>query len=313
VDGGSFVIADVPGLIPGAATGRGLGLEFLRHIERCSVLVHVVDTATLEPDRDPYADIEALEAELRAYGGLEDRPRIIALNKVDVPDGREMAELARPELEKFGWPIYAVSAATHEGLREFSFALAALLDERRAVQPPAEPTRIILRPAAVDDTGFTIEPDEDGVYVVRGARPERWVRQTNFENDEAIGYLADRLARIGIEDELRKIGADPGALVRIGTYEFDWQPTIYAGADFTPGNRGTDYRLDEPTGRPTAAQRLAERNARRIPYEKREAAARAEKADRPAGEDDGATGEDAAAAGEGGRRAADAESESGRD
>jgi GTP-binding protein len=298
VDSGSFVIADVPGLIPGAATGRGLGLEFLRHIERCSVLVHVVDTATLEPDRDPYADIEALEAELRAYGGLEDRPRIIALNKVDVPDGREMAELARPELEKFGWPIYTVSAATHEGLREFSFALATLLDERRAAEPPVEPTRIILRPAAVDDTGFTIEPDEDGVYVVHGARPERWVRQTNFENDEAVGYLADRLARIGIEDELRKIGADPGALVRIGTYEFDWQPTIYAGADFTPGNRGTDYRLDEPTGRPTAAQRLAERNARRIPYEKREAAASAEDADRAADPTD---------------RPADAEYESGRD
>jgi len=81
------VIADVPGLIPGAATGRGLGLEFLRHIERCSVLVHVVDTATLEPDRDPSADIAALEAELSAYGGLNDRPRLIVLNKVDVPDG----------------------------------------------------------------------------------------------------------------------------------------------------------------------------------------------------------------------------------
>ncbi|HKE66372.1 MAG TPA: GTPase ObgE [Micromonosporaceae bacterium] len=270
VDDGSFVIADVPGLIPGAATGRGLGLEFLRHIERCSVLVHVVDTATLEPDRDPYADIEALEAELRAYGGLDDRPRIVALNKVDVPDGREMAELARPELARLGWPIFMVSAATHEGLRDLSFALAALLDERRAVAPPAEPTRIILRPAPVDDTGFTIEPDDEGVYVVRGVRPERWVRQTNFDNDEAVGYLADRLARLGVEDMLHKVGAEPGALVRIGTYEFDWQPTIYAGADFTPGSRGTDYRLEEPTGRPTAAQRLAERRARRIPFEQRE-------------------------------------------
>jgi GTP-binding protein len=276
VDGGSFVIADVPGLIPGAATGRGLGLEFLRHIERCSVLVHVVDTATLEPDRDPRSDIDALEAELAAYGGLEDRPRLIALNKVDVPDGRAMADLARPELEKFGWPIYTVSAATHEGLREFAFALATVLDEQRAAHPPAEPTRIILRPTPVDDAGFTIEPDDEGVYVVRGARPERWVRQTNFDNDEAIGYLADRLARIGIEDTLRKIGAEPGALVRIGSYEFDWQPTIYAGSDFTPGNRGTDYRLDEPSGRPTAAQRLAERKARRVPYEHRDAAAAAD-------------------------------------
>jgi GTPase len=273
-DGSSFVIADVPGLIPGAATGRGLGLEFLRHIERCAVLVHVVDTAALESERNPVADIEALEAELAAYGGLEDRPRLIALNKIDVPDGRAMAELARPELEKFGWPIYETSAATREGLREFTYALATILDEVRAARPPVEPTRIILRPAAVDDTGFTIEPEADGVFVVHGSRPERWVRQTNFDNDEAIGYLADRLARIGVEDQLRKIGAEPGALVRIGTYEFDWQPTIYAGSDFTPGNRGTDYRLDEPVGRPTAAQRLAAKKERRIPYEQRVAAAR---------------------------------------
>jgi GTP-binding protein len=272
-DGGSFVIADVPGLIPGAATGKGLGLEFLRHIERCSVLVHVVDTATLEPDRDPSADIAALESELLAYGGLDDRPRLIVLNKVDVPDGRAMAELARPELEKLGWPIFETSAATREGLRELTYALANLLDELAAARPAAEPTRIILRPAAVDDSGFEIVPDDEGVFVVHGARPERWVRQTNFENDEAVGYLADRLARIGIEDQLHKLGAEPGALVRIGTYEFDWQPSIYAGSDFTPGNRGTDYRLDEPTGRPSAAQRLAERKARRIPYEQRVAAA----------------------------------------
>ena len=273
VDGGSFVIADVPGLIPGAATGKGLGLQFLRHIERCSVLVHVVDPATLEPGRDPVSDIEALELELAAYGGLEDRPRLIALNKMDVPDGRTMADLTRTGLEKFGWPIFEVSAATHEGLREFSYALARLLDERRAAQPPVEPTRIIVRPPAVDDTGFTIEPDDEGVYVVRGSRPERWVKQTNFDNDEAVGYLADRLARIGVEEKLGKMGAEPGALVRIGTYEFDWQPTVYAGSEFTPGSRGSDYRLDEPTGRPSAAQRLAARKARRIPYEQREAGA----------------------------------------
>src|SRR6185437_13108081 len=207
-------------------TGKGLGLEFLRHIERCSVLVHVVDTATLEPDRDPSADIAALEAELSAYGGLGDRPRLVVLNKVDVPDGRAMAELARPELEKLGWPIFETSAATREGLRELTYALATLLDELAAARPAAEPTRIILRPAAVDDTGFEIMPDDEGVYVVHGSRPERWVRQTNFENDEAVGYLADRLARLGIEDRLRKLGAEPGALVRIGTYEFDWQPSI---------------------------------------------------------------------------------------
>ncbi len=278
VGGDSFTIADVPGLIPGAATGKGLGLEFLRHIERTSVLVHVVDTATLEPDRDPAADIDALEAELGQYGGLQDRPRLIALNKIDVPDGRAMAELARPELEKYGWPIYEISAATREGLQEFTYALSQRINEHRASQPVVEATRVIVRPVAVDDSGFEITVDDD-VYVVHGPRPERWVKQTNFENEEAIGYLADRLARIGIEDALAKAGAEPGAEVRIGTFEFDWHPAIYAGADFTPGNRGTDYRLDDPDSRPTASQRLAARRARRIPYEQRVAAAAAARAE----------------------------------
>jgi GTP-binding protein len=89
-------MSDVPGLIPGAATGKGLGLHFLRHIERCAVLLHVVDCATLDPGRDPLSDIDAIEEELRAYGGLDDRPRLIALNMVDVPDARERAELVRP-------------------------------------------------------------------------------------------------------------------------------------------------------------------------------------------------------------------------
>jgi GTP-binding protein len=271
VDGDSFVIADVPGLIPGAATGKGLGLEFLRHIERTSVLAHVVDTGTLEAERDPSADIDALEAELAAYGGLEDRPRVIVLNKIDLPDGRAMAELARPELEKRGWPIFEVSAASREGLKELTFALARVIAEHRAAQPVQEATRIILRPQAVDDKGFTIEQDHEGIFVVRGARPERWVRQTNFDNDEAIGYLADRLARLGVEDALAKAGAEPGAPVRIGTWDFDWQPEVYAGVEYQPGNRGTDYRLEDQSTRPTAAQRLAAKKARRIPYEQREA------------------------------------------
>lgn len=261
----SFVVADVPGLIPGAATGKGLGLEFLRHIERCSVLVHVVDCATLEPGRDPVADIEAIEAELAAYGGLEERPRIVVLNKIDVPDGRDLAAIVRADVEAKGWPVYEVSAVTREGLRELTFALAEAVEAHRLSTPEPEPTRIVLRPRAVDDAGFTLEPQEDGSWIVRGAKPERWVRQTNFDNEEAVGYLADRLARLGVEEALAKKGAEPGALVRIGTFEFDWQPSVYAGAEFTPGQRGADYRLEEAPARPTAAQRLAARKARRQP------------------------------------------------
>jgi GTP-binding protein len=262
VDDDAFTIADVPGLIPGAATGKGLGLEFLRHIERCAVLAHVVDTATLEPGRDPLADIDAIEAELAEYGGLADKPRVVVLNKIDVPDGRDLADIVRSDLDARGLPVYEVSAATREGLSTLTYALAKIVREYRAAAPPPEPTRIVLRPQAVDDDGFTIEAVADG-FVVHGAKPERWVRQTNFDNDEAVGYLADRLARLGVEDALGKAGARPGVLVRIGAREFDWQPTIFDGREFIPGSRGTDYRLEEPVTRPSAAQRLEARKARR--------------------------------------------------
>jgi GTP-binding protein len=270
----SFVIADVPGLIPGAATGKGLGLRFLRHIERCAVLAHVIDCAALETERDPVSDLDAIEAELAAYGGLEDRPRVIVLNKMDVPEARDLAEIIRPDLAARGWPVFEVSAVSHDGLRELGFALARLVAEHRMSQPAREPTRIVLRPQAIDDTGFSIEPQPDGSFVVHGPRPERWVRQTNFDNEEAVGYLADRLARLGVEDALAKAAAEPGCLVRIGTFEFDWQPSVYAGAQFTPGQRGADYRLaeyrEDGAARPSASQRLAARKARRRPYDESE-------------------------------------------
>ncbi|MEU7851762.1 GTPase ObgE [Micromonospora parva] len=264
MDNHTFTVADVPGLIPGAATGKGLGLEFLRHIERCAVLVHVIDSATLEPGRDPVADIDAIEAELSQYGGLADRPRLVAVNKVDVPDGRDLAEIVRPDLEERGYRVFEVSAATREGLKELTYAMAELVEAERKAAPPAEPTRIVIRPMAVDDDGFTITAEEDGSFTVRGVRPERWVKQTNFDNDEAVGYLADRLARLGVEDKLAKAGAQPGDLVRIGVREFDWQPTLFAGVEFVPGNRGTDVRLEEKSNRASAAERLAARKARRV-------------------------------------------------
>ncbi|MBQ1045524.1 MULTISPECIES: GTPase ObgE [unclassified Micromonospora] len=277
VDNHTFTVADVPGLIPGAASGKGLGLEFLRHVERCAVLVHVIDTATLEPGRDPLADIDAIESELSQYGGLADRPRLVALNKVDVPDGKDLADIVRPDLEARGLRVFDVSTATREGLRELTYAMAELVDEGRRAAPPAEPTRIVIRPKAVDDAGFTIEAEDDGSYTVRGSRPERWVKQTNFDNDEAVGYLADRLARLGVEEKLAKAGAQAGDLVRIGDREFDWQPTLYAGADFVPGNRGTDVRLEEKSNRPSASDRLAARKARRVrPEDEIEAAPAAE-------------------------------------
>jgi GTPase len=271
----SFTVADVPGLIPGASQGRGLGLEFLRHIERCAVLVHVVDCATLEPGRDPVSDIDALEAELAAYSprlqadstlvDLSDRPRAVVLNKIDVSDARELAEFVHEEVtRRFGWPVFEVSTLTREGLRPFIFGLLGMVCEYRAAHPSAPPRRPVIRPVPVDDSGFTVGPDpaRAGAFVVRGARPQRWVNQTNFDNDEAVGYLGDRLARLGVEDELLRLGAMPGCEVTIGEVTFDWEPQTPAGVDLTPSGRGTDARL-ERTDRISAAERKAARRERR--------------------------------------------------
>ncbi|MFB7578933.1 GTPase ObgE [Streptomyces hydrogenans] len=259
-----YTIADVPGLIPGASQGRGLGLEFLRHVERCSVLVHVLDTATLESDRDPLSDLDVIEEELKQYGGLDDRPRIVVLNKIDIPDGQDLADMIRPDLEERGYRVLEVSAVARTGLKELSFALADIVGKARAAKPKEEATRIVIRPKAVDDAGFTVTFDEqEEVYRVRGDKPERWVRQTDFNNDEAVGYLADRLNRLGVEDALLKAGARAGDGVAIGSEEnavvFDWEPTLTAGAEML-GRRGEDHRLEAP--RP-AAQRRRDRDAAR--------------------------------------------------
>jgi len=272
--GDVFTIADVPGLIPGASTGRGLGLEFLRHLERCAVLAHVVDCATLEPGRDPISDIEALEAELAAYqpaldadhglGELADRPRVVILNKVDVPDAADLADLVEPELAQRGWPVFRISAVTHQGLRELTFALARMVREYRESQPEKVARRPIIRPKAVDETGFTVteDPETPGGFVVRGTRPERWIAQTQFDNDEAVGYLADRLNRLGVEDELMRLGAQPGAPVTIGAVTFDWEPSTPMGDDVPITGRGTDIRLDR-SDRVGAAERKQARRLRR--------------------------------------------------
>jgi GTP-binding protein len=244
-----FTVADVPGLIPGASQGKGLGLEFLRHVERCAALVHVLDCATLEPDRDPMSDLDMIEAELAEYGGLADRPRLVVLNKIDVPEGRELAEMVRADLEARGLPVFSVSAVSHEGLRELSFAMGRIVSERRAATATPVAERIVIQPRAVDDSGYEVVREGDA-FRVRGARPERWIRQTDFSNDEAVGYLADRLARLGVEDDLVRLGAKPGDEVRIGPEDnavvFDWEPTVRGSG---PGPRGQDQRILAPEAR----------------------------------------------------------------
>lgn len=266
-----FTMADVPGLIPGASAGKGLGHEFLRHIERCAVIVHVIDCATLESDRDPISDLDAIENELAAYADqvppmedrvpLMERPRVVVLNKVDMPDAADMADFVLEELQACGLKVFAVSALARRGLRELGFALAEIVKDIRAtdVVPQA---RAVLRPVTQEDSGFTIKKREKGgkpFYQIRGHKPERWINQTDFSNDEAVGYLADRLNSLGVEKQLMKMGAHEGDMVVIGPEDggviFDWDPTISTGAELL-SPRGTDARL-ERNSRATRRERKA--------------------------------------------------------
>ena len=267
----SFTVADVPGLIAGASEGRGLGFDFLRHIERCAAIVHVIDCATYEPGRDPITDLDVIEAELKAHGGLEDRPRLVALNKIDIPDAQQVADFAIGELRDRGLQVFPISTRSGQGLRELIYAMARLITARRATEPPPPPARIIIRPKPIDDqSGFTVEREGE-LWRVRGTKPERWVRQTDFANAEAVGYLADRLHRIGIEDRLLELGAQPGDGVAIGGEHaviFDFAPQIDIGAEIL-SSRGHDQRLTED--RPAVQRRREKDRAYRAPEQADEA------------------------------------------
>jgi GTP-binding protein len=252
-----FVVADVPGLIPGASEGKGLGHDFLRHVERCAALVHVLDCATQDqPGRNPITDLETIAEELRAYADatgadLASRPRLVVLNKIDVPAARELADDTRAELETRGYKTYEISAATGEGLRQLGFAMAELVRADRETRPIELAAKRAIRPMitlkAKDDPGFEIVKTPEGSFFVVGEKPHRWVQQTDFSNDEAVGYLADRLARLGVEEALRQAGAEPGAEVLIGDLDdavvFDWDPAAPMAGGRRHGPRGTDPRL----------------------------------------------------------------------
>lgn len=268
-----FTIADVPGLIPGASEGKGLGHEFLRHIERCAAIVHVLDCATLEPNRDPISDLDVIEAELADYARqvppmedrvpLMERPRVVVLNKIDVPEAHELADFVTAELQERGLPVFAISAVARTGLRELGFKLGEIVTQIRASEMAVSEERPIIRPLSKeDDASFTItrrEHSGEPFFQIRGYKPERWVRQTDFSNDEAVGFLADRLNALGVEKELMKAGARAGDTVVIGPENggiiFDWEPSLSTGAELL-SPRGTDVRLGENT-RATRRERKA--------------------------------------------------------
>ena len=218
----SFVAADMPGLIEGASEGIGLGHEFLRHIERTSVLVHVLDMTR----DDPLEDRALIDGELEAFGhGLAEKPQLLALNKVDHPDARAHVELLTERFDSLGVPWLAVSAVSGEGTRELAQRAFQLLREQREAeasgQAEAEPE--VLRPEPRHRERVAVERDGSGTLVVRG-RTAEWLAATlDADDEEARHELLDRLRRLGVARALDREGVLPGELIRVGDAPLRWE------------------------------------------------------------------------------------------
>lgn len=223
------VLADVPGLVEGAAEGRGLGSRFLRHVARCRVLLHVLDAGTVEADRDPVHDLDVVLAELEQHDpALLARHQLVVLNKVDLPDAVAMAALVRPTLEARGFEVLEVSAVSGEGLEALRYRLGALVDELGvAADAPgaADAPPVVLRPVG-HDAPIRVELEEDGAFRVVSPRVERWVAMLPLEDAGAARYLQGRMRRAGVERALVAAGARHGDTVVIGEAEFGFDPEL---------------------------------------------------------------------------------------
>ena len=211
----NFVVADMPGLIEGAAEGVGLGHQFLRHVERCRVLVHVVDVYPVD-ESDPFANYELIEGELKGYSEeIWSRPRLIALNKMDLVPGESFNAL-RERFEALGVPLYTISGVTGEGLEGL---MDGMLTTLREATPVEEVEVLVPTLKANDDLSWEVNEMQEGYQVV-GRRLERMVAKTDLANDKAVRYLHRRLQRIGVIDRLRQLGAQEGDTVAVGEVEF---------------------------------------------------------------------------------------------
>jgi GTP-binding protein len=223
------VLADVPGLVEGAAEGRGLGNRFLRHIARCRVLLHVLDAGTADPDRDPVHDLDVLLGELEQHDpALLSRRQLVVLNKVDLPDAVTMAQMVRPTLEERGYEVLEVSAVTGAGLDALRFRLGELVDElgpSLEVDPDRDGEPVVLRPGG-HAAPVRIEAEEDGAFRVVSDRIERWVDMLPVEEPGAAQYLQGRMRRAGVERALISAGARQGDTVVIGGIEFLFRPEL---------------------------------------------------------------------------------------
>ena len=220
-DGVSFVMADIPGIIEGASEGAGLGHDFLRHIDRCRLLVHVVDVSGSE-GRDPVADFDAINAELKQYSPeLAQRPQIVAANKVDILADDSLLDALRSHVEALGYPLLTISAAAHQGPRELVFAIANRLRELPpvAVYQP----EYVKRPPKVDMTQPLDITVEDGVYLVEGPWLQRLIANTNFGDYESRLWFDRMLRESGLFDRLEAMGIRDGDLVSMYNLEFEYQ------------------------------------------------------------------------------------------
>ena len=221
-DGRGFVIADIPGIIEGASEGVGLGFEFLRHIERTKVMIHIVDAASVE-GRDPIDDIYKINAELEAYNPeIAKRPQVIAANKIDTlfeGENDDAITLLREEFEPKGIKVFPISAVSGKGVRELLFYVRELLDQIGDEPVVFEPEYV---PVNTDvEEPYTVSV-EDGVYVVEGPRIEKMLGYTNLESEKGFDFFQKFLKENGILDELEKAGIQEGDTVRMYGLEFDY-------------------------------------------------------------------------------------------
>lgn len=218
----SFVMADLPGLIQGASEGVGLGHQFLRHIERTRLIVHIIDMAATE-GRDPYEDFVTINEELRAYDEtLLDRPQIIVANKMDIPEAEEQLAFFKEQLTE-EYPIYPISTITRQGLRELLFEIADQLDKiPHRITPVEEAPEHIVYKHQPEEVPFIITRDDDGAYVISGQKIEKLFKMTDLTRDESIQRFSRQMRSMGIDDALRERGAKDGDIVRLMKYEFEF-------------------------------------------------------------------------------------------
>ncbi|GIN71066.1 GTPase Obg [Bacillus sp. J14TS2] len=225
-DGRSFVMADLPGLIEGAHQGVGLGHQFLRHIERTRVIVHVIDMSGME-GRDPFEDFQTINQELERYNlRLLERPQIIVANKMDMPEAEENLAVFRTKLKE-EYPIYPISALTRSGIRDLLFEVANQLETTpefplyETEDADSDIHRVVYR-YEKDPDQFSITRDPDSAFVINGDSIERLFKMTDFSRDESVRKFARQMRGMGVDDALRERGAKDGDIIRILEFEFEF-------------------------------------------------------------------------------------------